>query len=361
MKLLNRYVLCEWLMSFFCTHAVMTCFLILEDFYKNFCYFFKAGATVLALGKYCFFLFILFFPFVTPIAIFISVIFALSQLHRRNEITAMRCATMNILEISKPIIFAGIILATINLAMEILVVPHAMDHVVEFRLQADSKSGSNTRVKRIGLINRLNHREWFFKILDKLSYEAKDITVSCYGAEGEEELRVFAKEGRFDPNKNHWIFTDGSVTHFDRLTGVPSGAEIFEKKEFETFDEHPKIAIASAKKAKNLSFSEILDAINYHGKDFMAKAFWVKLHGIFSNAANCLIVLLLAIPFAVVGPGNNSFANVAKASGVLILFLICKTIFMIFGNNGTLPPFFAAWAASFLMIFPLQKLFRGAM
>jgi lipopolysaccharide export LptBFGC system permease protein LptF len=332
----------------------------MEDAYKSLHDFMKAGVRFPALLEYCILLAVSLSPVVTPISIFVSTIFTANRLLNGNEIVAMECAGMNILEIHRPVIICCAILAVVTLFLETLVVPGAIDYVATFRAKADAKVGSATRVVNVGLDNRRDHRMWFFKVLDKLSYAGNDVTVNCYGADGGERSRIFAKEARFDAIGNHWKFFRGSATSFDPISGLTTVVEPFAERDFVGLTEHPKVIIASEKKPKNLSFSEVLDATKYCGEDFVARTFLVKFHGTFAGAARCLVVLFFAIPLPMDGPCGGTFRRIARSFWLFLLFLVSDVIFSVLGKNGALSPPIAAWGASLLVIFPLRKLFREA-
>jgi lipopolysaccharide export system permease protein len=268
---------------------------------------------------------------------------------------------MSILEISKPIIIGGIVLALCNLLFESFIIPKAIDCVTTFRLEMDLRGGYATTTSKVGFYNHVDNRLWFFKSLDKLSHTAKDVTISCYNDKNVEETRIFAQTATFSKDKKYWICENCSVITFDPLTELPTGVKLFTEKAFETFTETPKVMLASLKKPQDLSFPEVLDAIKYYCNESAENAFLVKFHQIFANATDCMIILFLAIPFAVMGIRINPFVNIARASGFLLIFLFCGAICETLGSNGILWPAFAVWATNILILLPIIKLFRRAM
>jgi lipopolysaccharide export LptBFGC system permease protein LptF len=148
---------------------------------------------------------------------------------------------------------------------------------------------------------------------------------------------------------------------FSPSSGLPSHVEFFTEREFPMFEEHPKAMVASLKKMKDLSFFEAVNSLKYVGNDRPSNVFLVKFHRIFADAVACLLVLLLAIPCAVLGTRVNPFVRMAKASCYLLLFWVANVTFTTLGSNGTLNPAMACWIANFAIIFPAMKLFNGAM
>jgi lipopolysaccharide export system permease protein len=335
--------------------------LLLEDIYKNFYLFIKAQSGFTKLVKYYFSLSVSFISFVIPLAIFISVLFTLGQLHRKNEIIGARCAGMSILEIAKTIIVGGIVLALGNLLLESFIIPNAIDHVTSFRLETDHKGGYTTAVSKIGFYNHKDNRLWFFKSLDKLSHTARDVTISCYNDKNVEESRIFAQTATFSKDKKYWICKNCSVIIFDPLTELPIDVKLFAEKAFKMFTEPPKVILASLKKTKDLSFPEVLESIKYYHNESAENAFLVKFHQIFANAADCIIILFLAIPFAVMGVRVNPFVNISRACVFLLIFLFCGATCEALGNSGILRPAFAVWITNILILLPILGLFRRAM
>jgi lipopolysaccharide export system permease protein len=335
--------------------------LLLEDVYKNFYLFIKAQSSFTELVRYYFFLSVSFVSFAIPLTIFISVLFTLGQLHRKGEIIGAQCAGMSILEVSRPIIIGGIVLALGNLLFESFIIPDAIDYVTTIRLETDLKGGYTTAASRIGFYNHIDNRLWFFKSLDKLSHTAKDVTISCYDDKNVEKSRIFAQTATFSKDEKYWICKNCSVITFDPLTELPNDVKLFAEKAFETLTETPKVMLASLKKTKDLSFPEVLEAIKYCHSESAENTFLVKFHRIFANVADCIIILFLAIPFAVMGVRVNPFVNISRASGFLLVFLFCRTICETLGSSGILRPAFAVWITNILILLPIVKLFRRAM
>ncbi|MDR2776550.1 MAG: LptF/LptG family permease [Puniceicoccales bacterium] len=361
MKLFHRYILSKWFKSFLCAYFVMVSLLMLEDVYKNFYLFIKAQSIFTDLIKYYYYLSVSFASFAIPLAIFISVLFTLGQLHRKNETIGAYCAGMSILEISKPIIIGGVVLALCNLLFESFIIPSAIDYVTTFRLKTDLKGGYTTAASKVGFYNHVDNRLWFFKSLDKLSHMANDVTISCYNDKNVEESRIFAQTATFSKDKKYWICKNCSVITFDPSTELPTDVKLFSEKAFETFTETPKVILASLKKTKNLSFPEVLEAVKYYHNESAENTFWIKFHQIFANATDCMIILFLAIPFAVTGIRVNPVVNIIKASGFLLIFFFSGTICETLGSNGILQPAFAVWITNILILLPIRKLFRRAM
>jgi lipopolysaccharide export system permease protein len=344
MKLLHSYLFCAWRRSFAVAFLAIVSLLLLEDVYRSFYPFIRAGVPCCDLLRYCGLVAVSAVPLVLPIAIFTATLFCLSRLHRSNEITAMSCAGFSILSITKPILLTSIALAAADFAFEAFASPMALDALKSFRLAVDGKIGANTTARKIGFFNRRDGRVWFLRKFNKLSKVASGVTVNCYDSNGGEVLRIFSKSAIFLPVERRWRFNDCSVTTFSGTGRTPDRVELFSEKTFENFTEPPTVMIAAMNRKANLSFSDALDAASYCGNAPEANVFLTKLHGTFANAAMCILVALLAIPFAVSGVRSNPMVSTAKASIFLALFILCDSVLAAISCNGHLSPPVAVWA-----------------
>jgi len=128
--------------------------------------------------------------------------FILGQVHRKNEVIAMRCAGMNVFAISKPLVLGAIFLVIFKLIFETFLIPSAIDYVTTFRRQTDFKAGYRTATNNVGFYNHIDNCLWVFKSLDKLLYIGKDGMISCYDQNNQSKSRIFTKTARFLMNKN---------------------------------------------------------------------------------------------------------------------------------------------------------------
>ena len=329
MRLLNKYVLREWLISFVAVYLIVSALLLLEDVYNNFYFFIKAGVGVTALVKYSLALSVTFIPLIVPIVLFISALFSFSRLRSSNEIIAMQCNGSSILQVSKPVLYAGVVISAISLLLEIKIIPISIEYVNEFRISADSAAESLLDVFSI----HKDRRMWVFSNINKMSLAAEDICISCFDDNWNETKRIFSESAKFDKESRKWTFYKCNVAMFDKNGNISGNIQLHDMVTFDEFYETPQMLLLSLKKPKYLSFSEVKSAIKLAGSDENSGVFFVKFHKTFSNFVTNILVLALAIPFATTGIRIDTLTNTAKASILLILFFVLNFFFEILGNN----------------------------
>lgn len=358
MRLLNKYVLREWLISFVAVYLIVSALLLLEDVYNNFYFFIKAGVGVTALVKYSLALSVTFIPLIVPIVLFISTLFSFSRLRSSNEIIAMQCNGSSILQISKPVLYAGVVISAISLLLEIKIIPISMEYVNEFRISADSAAKYSTKAHKFGFRNNKDKRMWVFSNINKMSLTAEDICISCFDNDWNETKRIFSESAKFDKESRKWTFYKCSVAMFDKNGNISGNIQLHDMVTFNEFYETPQMLLLSLKKPKYLSFSEVKSAIKLSETDEHSGVFFVKFHKTFSNFVTNILVLALAIPFATTGIRIDTLTNTAKASILLILFFVLNFFFEILGNNGKICAVISAWLGNIVLTFPIIYFFR---
>ena len=112
MKRLDRYVFSEWFRNFAGTLLVMLSLMVVFDMYDGFEDLLEMSATGEAIIRYYALLVPTFLPVIVPLSLLISLMFALTNLHRNNEIMAMRAAGLSLWRVTAWLWVGAIALAS---------------------------------------------------------------------------------------------------------------------------------------------------------------------------------------------------------------------------------------------------------
>ncbi|HBT96752.1 MAG TPA: YjgP/YjgQ family permease [Desulfobulbaceae bacterium] len=108
MKLLNRYILGQYIRQFLTVAIALVALYLLVDFIEKFDKFTQAGKSLLLALEY----FSLNIPFVVdqlgPVLILLSGVISLGLLHRNNELRALKAAGIPLKMIVRPLLWGGI-------------------------------------------------------------------------------------------------------------------------------------------------------------------------------------------------------------------------------------------------------------
>ncbi len=369
MRLLDRYIFCEWLKIFSLALFATLGVLLLVDANSSFGRLLGDEAGMSTVLKYYAALTPSLLPVVMPVSMLISVLFCMAMLHRNQEIIAMRAVGITLWRIASPLFVAGIILALVMLLLNAWLVPVSVERsrqIIETaRFSAEAKkTGSDAvgMVHDLGFDNRREGRLWMINAFSQYSYRAFGVSVYQRDDYGREKVRTVADEAYFDDVDGHWVLLNGREMTFDPMTGEPLRFISFKESPRPEWRETPRLMQTLVKRPKDLSFFEIRNVLAaIPAKDNpRLLSYLVKYHEILANPFICLIVVGIAVPFAVAGVRVNPMVGVSKSAGLFLMFYILVNVCAMLGGNAIVSPFLAAWIPVVLMLGFSAYLFKKA-
>lgn len=352
-RLLDRYLFVEWLKTFFLAVAATLGVLLLEDIQDDLQDFFNWGASTEEILRYYLYLIPVFLPTIIPVSLLISSRFMLGNLHRNNEITAMRASGMSVFKMTRSLWFAGILLSGLMFYLNAELVPRSVENTRTMRenlrmqheaTRIDAKDVGI--VPQLGFDNRAQGRLWFMNRFSEYTNDGFGVTVYQRDEAGRESSRVMAREAYYDDITGHWVFIEGREFTFDASTGEPIRSITFDEKAFSNYTESPVIMKSLSKETEDLSLyelGELLAAIRPEDNPKM-RNYAVRYQSILASPFSCLVVIGIVIPFAVSGVRTNPLVGVAKTGVLFLVYFGVASIFRIMGDKGTIPVEVAAWA-----------------
>ena len=369
MSLIDRYVLKEWAQAFALILSLIIGILILQNMYDSLPDLMESGARgseiifyySLALPSYV--------PIILPIALLVSLLFSLGNLHRNNEIIAMRASGAGILRISRSLWGVGIVLTGLLVYLTTTLVPFTVEQSrtffnnLEYRsLEATTESRDQGLVYNLGFDNRKERRLWFMNRFSERAWLALGVNVFTRTESGQELSRISAREAYYDDTHEHWVFVDGRELIFDLEADDPTRERTysFDEKVFDSFYEDPDLMLSLHKDPKELSLFELRQIIQtIPPEDNPAvSAYEVRYNMILAGPFSCLIVVGLAVPFAVMGVRSNPMIGVLICMICFVAFYVLIMIATVLGEQRVLPAPLAAWLPNVTMFGVVAQLFR---
>lgn len=340
--------------------------LVLEDMYKYLKTFIDKGASLATLLTYYAFVIPSCLHTVLPIAFLISILYVLNEMQTHHEVIALRAAGLTVFRITRSFWFIAVALVFGMVVFNISVLPYSADRVQSIMRLIDynEQKKNHAKVNAIGMEYNLNfynakaRRLWFMRNFSWYTYRGSYATVCSFNASNQEVSRIEAKEVRFDDSRREWIFNEGKHWSFDLERGIPSGFVNFKEYVLQCEDA-PRLMQVIHKPIKNLTINElklILDFVPRGHERFLEHQ--VQYYSILSSPLICFIVVLLAIPFSLVGVRNNTMVGIAKAVGLFFCYYILSSLGRLLGAQGFLSPLMATWLPNFSMLFIGIYLYR---
>jgi len=359
-RTLDRHILREWLTILTMVLGATFGILMLQELYDSFPDLRANGASGGDLLRYYAVVAPSFLSIVLPVAVLVSLLYTFSQLHRHNEIIAMRAAGMGLLRITRWVWVGAALLSALLFHLNTDVIPRSVE---EARVIFDNVIFKNQErqakdIEQIGLVgpvtysNRPAGRIWMLGSFSAYSHRALSVMVVEVDGQRREERRILANEGFWEEETGLWTLLDGREIHFDPITGDVIGRiRRFEREEFPELRENPLWMMRLDKKPRDLSLFELggILASTEAADNPRLLSYAVRYHSLLASSIACLIAAGLAVPFAVSGVRVNPAVGVSKSIGLFVIFWILTMLGNQLGEQATLPPVVAAWLPNLVM------------
>jgi LPS export ABC transporter permease LptG len=352
MNLLDRYLLGEWLKMLGLLLAATMGLLLMAALYDNFRDLIQVGAGLGDMLLYFGTLMPSYLSVVLPLSMLLSLLFVLSKMHRNNELTAVRAAGLNIFATTRSLWLAGIVLCAVSLMLNAKVVPWSVEtsrsvlEGLEFRAEAAKAMPGGTLgvVSSVTFDNQRENRLWFINRYSRFSGTAYGITVSQLDSARREVSRIMAREGTYDHVRGGWTFRDGRTLTFDPEKGELVRPVAFANKTMENYNEDPTLMLLIDRKPQDLSFNELRRITEYFAADNNPKVirYEVRYYSVLFETIGPLIIIAIAIPFAVSGMRVNPAVGVSKSIGLFFLYFVLIKLSEVLGIGGYVEPMWAA-------------------
>jgi lipopolysaccharide export system permease protein len=369
MNLIDRYLLSEWLKILGLLLAATLGLLLMTALYDDLRDLIQTGVGGEDIVTYFATLMPSYLTVVLPLSMLLSLLFVLGKLHRNNELTAIRAAGLNIFATTRSLWLAGLVFCGVSLLLNAKVVPWSVETSrslkESFQFQAEAKqTGSDTLglVSSVTFDNRPQNRMWFINRYSRSAKKAFGVTVSELDAQRRERTRIMAREGVYDPDRRTWTFRDGREMWFDPELGELMRTVAFSEKTMSHFTEDPTLMLLIDRKPQDLSFNELARITDFFARENSPKVirYEVRYYSVLFETLGPLIIIAIAIPFAVAGVRVSPAVGVSKSIGLFFVYYILSTLATLLGGRGYIEPVWAAAMPNLAMI-GLAAFFFGRM
>jgi lipopolysaccharide export system permease protein len=273
----------------------------------------------------------------------VATIFLFLTLSRHHELTALKAAGISVYRLAAPIIFFGL-LVTVGAGL-----------FQEMLLPVLNERGEEVdRVKIRGQLPRhlqSRQRIWF-RSSDSRFYRVEMLapgTNDLYGVTVLEIDRDFRLVTRLDARRAHWTpagwdLSEGAVRQIGAEGDVQTIPFTWTALELsETIDDFTQIQ----KPVTAMSYRELSEYVTrLEAAGFQVKKYVVELYSKLSFPLMNVIMVLVAIPFALHAPRGGRLFGVALAIAIMAGYLVVHYVAIAFARADLLPPLLAAWTAN---------------
>jgi lipopolysaccharide export system permease protein len=293
--------------------------------------------------------------FLLPMLLLLSLLYALTQHARHNEITALRATGVSLWRLCMPYFAVGLLATAANFALNEFAVPACdrwAQQILNRHTPKESNSKSAMRSAR-GFYNARAHRIWQFVSYDEHTTVMQNPTVAWTLPDGSWHELQAASAVR---TNGVWTFFDvrPQVKFFRGQTDAVRllATNVLAMPEFDETPERIRLLLKFADK-QTLHGSSNADIPLSELWEFMrsnpglsaedAHAWATKFHERLAIPWTCFVVVLVAIPFGAQSGRRNLFVGVAGSIFIGFAYLVLQRVSLGLGMNGQLPGWLAAW------------------
>ncbi len=356
MRLLDRYVLRNFLEPFLLCFFGFIAIWLLLDLYNNSSDFIQYHTPMKMIARY----YLSQLPAVVllsiPIGLLLAILFSLSKMSRHNEIISMITAGCSVVRVLAPLIVVGALASVVSYFLNREWAPHA-EGVKKIMLEAITRGEQRAegRLTMDGYLfrNRKENRTWFVQHLRLNSADLVGVHISQQDEAGNIRHKWYALRASYQAAKHQWTLLKGMQVDLDekgdvvKIDSFPEGFRIIPG-----WDETPWRIASGQLEAQNLSIDELRDYLKGNS-DFPAvqlASFRTNLADRFAFPLSCLVVIFIAAPLGIVFSRRGVLSGVATSIFIFFAMILLRYLFLWMGKGNHIDPEAAAWLPDVLFM-----------
>ena len=282
-----------------------------------------------------------------PIVVLVATIFLFLTMSRYQELTALKAAGISLYRVSAPIILLGVGVAVAAGVFQELILP-----------ALNERGDEVDRVKIRGQLPRhmQSRTRLWLRSADTRFYRVELVapgTSDMYGVIILELTPDFRLVSRLDARRAHWTadaweMKDGAfreVTGAGKIESVPFAITAL------SLDERIGDFTQIQKSVTAMSYVELSEYVRkLEAAGFHAKRYMVELYAKLSFPLVNLIMVLVAIPFALQAPRSTRLFGIGLAIVIMVGYIVVHQAAVALARADLLPPLLAAWTANVIFL-----------
>ncbi|MCX5838504.1 MAG: LPS export ABC transporter permease LptG [Deltaproteobacteria bacterium] len=345
MKIVDRYLVAEYLKNLLLiTLSFLSLFLII-DFFEKIRMFLSNHATFAQMGSYFLFRIPMVISQILPAAVLLASLVTCGYLSRHGEITALKANGISLYRIAIPILTIAVLTSLLIFLLSEWVTPHTNDRAENIRLVEVQKQPSMGSFKQDQIWYRGQKGIYNFRLFDVRTGTLQGITIHYLDREMNLVMRLDAEKGEW--KEGRWLFHNVLLTRFD-AGEFPVLTRIIQQ--VVDLPERPTDFQVIQKDVEVMGYFELNRYIRkLQSEGYDATRYVVDLQGKIAFPLVSIILAVIGISFSLRSERSGGIAQGIGAGLVIgFSYWLVYAFGMSLGRSGTLPPVVAAWFANIL-------------
>jgi len=347
MRLLDRYVIRNFLQVYLYCIAGFTSIWLIFDVSDNISSFIDNHISLALVARYYATQIPQVFIILLPVALLLSLLFALGRMSRSNEIVSMLTAGVSLPRVLLPLMAMGLLTVAASMALNYSLAPHAELARKTFLAEAQSRPGRNIQGQVFR--NRTDLRTWFiqnfrlgdnaFNNVQVLQQDAKDNIVMGYSA-----ARAYYRS-----ETKTWDLENVRLAYYDAAGNITK-EEFRPTLTIEHWSETPFRLSSANVLAESLSVPELREYLHFNS-DFpptLLAPFRTHFQYRIALPWTCLVVVCIAAPLGIGYSRRGVLSSVAAAVILVFSNNFLVHLFLALGEGDRVPAWIAAWTPNIL-------------
>ena len=290
---------------------------------------------------------------VAPFACLMAVLYTVGNLHRHQEVMAMRASGVGPWHIVRPLLTVGLLVSSLVFLTNERLVPLASLTVQSLRddyLERPPDPSRPPRAQRpieaLTVYGR-GHTLLYARAFDPRSRTLHDVVILEHGPDLKLRRKITAPRAEW--TGSGWRFLHCTVLRFSADGHRRGHAVTFERKVI-LGAEPPEVLVKAGRQAQVMSSRELKAYLERLGSASgeATRKLRVDLHAKRAFPLASLVVVLLGVPLAVRSSRGGTWLGMGTAIAAALGFYGVQAILLALGKGGWLPPVVAAWGANVL-------------
>ncbi len=367
MRILTKYVLREFLVPLnYCVLGLSMIFIVL-DLFRQFDRILAARPPMTMLARYFAGYLAVYMQWLLPAALLMAGLYAMWQLARHAEITAMRASGIPFLTITAPMLWTGVVLALLSGANSEFFAPGASrvkDRILDNRFKPPPKEV----LFDVPYHNYAARRAWRIARFEPQSdgYQMYNVRITTSRPSGVPESVMTVRRAEYLDGT--WWFHQPSVTHYDDqgqpLTGIEDPGMNRDLVPMPQLNEAPRDFLLEVMQSEFESHNfSLRDMIRYvKARPRLPRIYKVAWrYDIYARLASpwaCVVIVLLAVPAGVASGRQSVFMGVLMAISSFVAYFALTIFCMAMAKKDWISIGVGAWLPNLLFLLIGIVLFR---
>lgn len=365
---IDRHLCKEWLKTFLLTVGAILGLFYVQNLYDNLGDLLKQKASALEIFEYYLLITPAMLSPVLPLSVLIATLLSYGGLHKNQEINAIRAMGKGLFHLMRCNLLITILLtgglywlSMEGLSWSVEKSREKFEFLRERYASSSNQEGENSLewVQSISFENRTTRQIWICNRYHKPSQTAHGVYLYFRDRQGNEQERLTARTAKWNPESQMWDFREGRRVFFDEA-GHPLQFEDFQVRSLAGLDA-PGTLLAPKRKLSDLSLRELRDqaTAGFEGKSKDAIRYQIRYHQSLASPINCILGLLIGVPFAIAGQRINPMVGATRAIAIFVMYFILAGFCRMLGEHALLVPIAAGWLPPVVFsIYALRLLVR---